>query len=371
MAEPSPHRALGGERRDHIVRALRSRGAVTVNELAVELGVSTMTVRRDINALAARGLLTRVHGGATLPDPWHDPGRRTIGASSTAQRSRFTIGMVVPQLDYYFPPVVSGARAAALDARARLVVRTTAYDPDEERHQIARLVETPGVDGLIVAPELGGERGVQLLRWLDHLPTPVVLVERRPPAVSPFRTLEWVASDHASGAATAVWHLHGQGHRRIGILTMARKGTTPHLLRGWHDALRALGLPPEEQLQGHTDGFGEPGRAELLAATLADVDRTGTTALLVHSDPYALNLAQFCAEKGVDVPGDLAIVAYDDEVAEFGDPPLTAVRPPKTEVGRQAVETLVARLVEGSRRPAQRVMLDPTLVVRESSVRGA
>jgi DNA-binding LacI/PurR family transcriptional regulator len=96
--------------------------------------------------------------------------------------------------------------------------------------------------------------------------------------------------------------------------------------------------------------------------------REGITALIVHSDPYAIRVAQACAETGVDVPGDLALVSYDDEIAHLGEPALTAVRPPKNHVGRLAVEVLVSRLLDGDRRPAQGVLVAPELVVRQSSL---
>ncbi|MGW1893256.1 DeoR family transcriptional regulator [Streptomyces sp. NPDC002004] len=56
-------------RQDTILRAVRRSGSVRAAEMAAELGVPAMTVRRDINALARRGAVTRVHGGATLPRP--------------------------------------------------------------------------------------------------------------------------------------------------------------------------------------------------------------------------------------------------------------------------------------------------------------
>ncbi|MFF2453270.1 substrate-binding domain-containing protein [Isoptericola sp. NPDC058082] len=364
---PTTGPASGTARREHIMRELRTRGTVAVGALAAQLGVSAMTVRRDVNALAAKGLLVRVHGGAALPEPSAGVAPSPT-PEPTARGSRLTVGLVVPQLDYYFPRVVAGARAAAARAGVRLVIRTTAYDPDEDRLQCRRLAEA-GVDGLVVTPTLDGPRGGELLGWLDRLRTPVLLADRRPPEISPFRRLEWVVSDHASGAATAVWHLHAQGHRRIGLLSIAGTTTSRAVGRGWRDALRSLGIDPEEQVVGHSDGFDRPGRAERLASTLDDLRRTGTTALLLHSDPFALTFAQYCQDHGVRVPDDLAIVAYDDEVAELGDPPLTAVRPPTYDVGRLAVETMVARLTEGDRRPTHRLLLDPTLTVRASSVR--
>ena len=96
---------------------------------------------------------------------------------------------------------------------------------------------------------------------------------------------------------------------------------------------------------------------------------TGTTAVIVLPDPQALALEQHALDRGIRVPHDLAIVAYDDDVARFGDPAITAVRPPKQHVGREAVNLLIARLEAGSGRPAFRVKLSPELHVRESSLR--
>ena len=80
-----------------------------------------------------------------------------------------------------------------------------------------------------------------------------------------------------------------------------------------------------------------------------------------------VHLARTCAERGVSIPDDLALISYEDEVASLADPTLTAVRPPKNHVGRLAVELLVSRLLDGERRPAQRVLVAPELVVRQSS----
>ncbi|MFD0525582.1 LacI family DNA-binding transcriptional regulator [Paractinoplanes durhamensis] len=313
------------QRQDRLLRLLRSQGSIVVREVAEQLGVSQLTIRRDINALAGRGLLTRVHGGATLPD---EPG--------PGRGSRFTIGMVVPHMGYYWPEVIAGAQEAAAAVRARLVLRGSSYDIHDDRRQIGSLAGTAGLDGLIVAPDVESPEWPVLLRWLDSLPVPVVLAERRPQAPAHTHGLESVASDHAAGAAMAVRHLHEHGHRRIGLLTHKSGPAPRHLLRGWRAELRELGLDPDAQLSGYTDGFTEAGREVLLDALLDDCRRTGTTALILHSDPSAVALVQHCADVGLAVPGRLAVVAYDDEVAALCQPPVTAVRPPKRHVGRSA-----------------------------------
>jgi DNA-binding LacI/PurR family transcriptional regulator len=68
------------------------------------------------------------------------------------------------------------------------------------------------------------------------------------------------------------------------------------------------------------------------------------------------------------MPGDLTVVTYDDEVAELCDPPLTAVRPPKSAIGRAAFTMLTARLADPDpQRPTHRLVIEPRLIVRSSA----
>ncbi|HEX4790328.1 MAG TPA: substrate-binding domain-containing protein, partial [Actinospica sp.] len=96
----------------------------------------------------------------------------------------------------------------------------------------------------------------------------------------------------------------------------------------------------------------------------------GITALVVHDDTHAILLCQMLLTEDVDIPGDVAVIAYDDEVAALADIPLTAVVPPKREVGEQAARLLLERVTEtrkGNTSAARRHLeLLPTLRVRES-----
>jgi DNA-binding LacI/PurR family transcriptional regulator len=360
----STERMFALQRRERLMEELRQHGAVRVRDLAEVLGVSTLTVRRDISALAEEHLLTKVHGGATLPTQ--------LGPLPRAPRPapvRFTIGMVVPSLDYYWPPIITGVRGAAAALGVQVQLRGSTYDPVEDRRQITRLIEGQQVQGLLLAPNLGDEDGTQeLAGWIGSLPVPAILVEREAPRFTAApRQLEWVRTDHALGLELAVRHLHGYGHRRIGLVLSPGSPTSAHLAAGWPRACADLDLPADLVIRESVN-LDTPGHRQIIAGILDRCRRTRTTALIVHSDPDAVSVAQYCAEQGVSIPGDLALVSYDDEVAHLAEPALTAVRPPKTHVGRVAVELMVSRLLEGRRRPALRVSVTPELVVRSSSI---
>lgn len=358
------HFEVPAQRRERLLSVLRSRGAINVTSLALEFGVSEPTLRRDVNLLAERGLLERVHGGATTVRQ-RGPALAGPGAAAT----RHTFGLVVPSLTYYFPSVIRGARAAAEAAGVRLVLRGSEYDDVAlDRRQIGSMVASRQVDGLIVAPELRAPESADLLRWLDSLPVPVVLLERQPPQDVHVEHLEWVASDHRRGTQLAIQHLFDQGHRSIGLFANESNVTGAQVRTTWREVLPGLGIDPDRQLLGLSSDLLGVRREQTFEEVLGAVRSGRLTAALVQPDPYAVALAEHLLDSGLQVPGDVALVAYDDEVAAMGQPALSAVRPAKYDVGRLAVETLLARLDAGAEAPLRQLLLRPRLMVRESSL---
>ncbi|MEV4114327.1 substrate-binding domain-containing protein [Nonomuraea sp. NPDC049695] len=370
---------LPDERRAQMVELLRRRGVVRVHELAAELDVSAITIRRDIALLSSQGVIRRVRGGAalhgrplaqTLPSVETEArtGEEPPPQPASAEERQVTIGMVVPSLTYYYPDVIKGVREAAAEYGARIVLRGGGYQAADERRQLSRMLETAGVDGLLVTPTTTGEEGEALVRWLQDADVPVVLIERAA-TVGPYHeAMESVVSDHAFGAAMAVRHLVALGHQRVGLVTTQQSPTAPHVRRGWRQACEELALRLDGTPDLSTVDQLHPEWPATLDRVLDECLASGTTALLVHSDPEAISLVERCQERGLQVPRDLAVVAYDDEVAELCDPPLTAVRPPKTAIGQAAFALLAARLAdEDPQRPAHRVVIEPRLIVRASS----
>ncbi len=377
MTVPDSPTPLPDERRAQVVELLRRRGVVRVNDLATELDVSAITVRRDIALLASQGIIRRVRGGAVLhggvladtlavKDPEEAPPPQAAPPRVTA--GQLTVGVVVPSLDYYWPDVIRGIRQAAAASGARIVLRGATYQAADERRQLSWLVESLGVDGLLVAPTVTGDDGEALVRWLQYADVPVVLIERTA-TVGPYQeAMESVVSDHALGATMAVRHLAALGHRHVGVVTTMQSPTAPHVRRGWRQACEELGLRLDGALDVATVDQRHPEWPQQLDEVLDRCLSSGVTALLVHSDPEAISLVERCQERGIRMPGDLTVVTYDDEVAELCDPPLTAVRPPKAAIGRAAFALLSARLADPDpERPAHRVVIEPRLIVRSSS----
>lgn len=332
-----------------ILRRVRDRGSARLADLAEEMGVSAVTLRRDVEQLAARGLLSRVHGGVTLP--------REIGAPAPAGPPP-TIGMLVPTARYYYPGVIKGARERAAALGARLVLGISHYEDSEDRAQVRQLVEE-GADGLLLS--LSGQPGETHATWLAGLRVPAVLVERRAEFAGQAPLLDGVASDHAHGAYLAVRHLAELGHRALAVVANPSP-TTPRIRAGVLAGAAAMDLDPPAKIVVDRSQAPE----DLVRGVLRLIRDGGVTGLLVHNDEDALSLVRHLSAAGVDIPGKVSLVAYDDEVAEFCTPSLTAVAPPKEEVGRSAVDLLVARL-ERPGATIRHVALLPELRVREST----
>ncbi|MFB6809545.1 substrate-binding domain-containing protein [Streptomyces sp. NPDC056387] len=393
-------------RQAQVLALVRARGSVRVADLAQELGVSPVTLRRDIEAMAARGEIQRMHGvisrvetggpggtsggtsgGASGGVPDVAPGGAPGGASPSVAAAAsahsgaggratapsdargLVIGMVAPTTEYYYADIVRGAREVVEARGARLTVGLTRYLPGEDRTQADRLLST-GADGLLLTPNWdAGSPGAGEGAWTAELPVPTVLVERWAPPGHPAAALDRVASDHAHGAATAVQHLVERGHRRIALVSRTTP-TTARLRAGYEAAVAALGLEPAPPWP--PAGPVPLSDADLFARTLdylcGAVTAGGVTAALIHSDTDAIMLIPRLQACGVRVPEDLAVITYDDEVAGLADVPLSAVAPAKREVGARAAGLLLDRLTaagegreEGSR---QHLDLLPRLTIR-------
>jgi len=354
------------ERRAQLLEALQRDGALRISDLTAALGAAAVTIRRDIAQLAAEGLVRRVHGGVALIASGEAAPADDAPAAAEDALSGRTLGMLVPSLDYYWPDVARGAEEAARELDMRVVLRGSSYDTEDDRPHLSRLIDRSGVDGLVIAPRMDAPTAMRTIEWLASTGLPVVLLERTATAGPHHAVLESVVTDHALGAAMAVRHLVSLGHRRVGLVLSRHSPTRPHVHRGWVEASAECDLDVGTTIDVEVADPREPDWDATLDATLDRCLATGTTALLVHADAEAIALVQRCEERHIAVPGDLSIVAYDDEVAGLFSPPLTAVHPPRQAIGRAAVRLVADRLADPSR-PAHRVTISPSLRIREST----
>jgi DNA-binding LacI/PurR family transcriptional regulator len=319
----------------------------TEQELVREQGVSLNTVRRAVDLLVQDGLVHRRQGSGTYISRADKAGAGPL------------IGVAVPSLTYYYPRVVGGIERELARHGAQMLLRSTEWGASQERSVVDGLVSA-GAEGLILVPGLDDSEAALSLGELEDFPVPIVLVERG--LDLPAASHEFVGSNHAAGARAAIGHLLGLGHTRIGYLERIGPHTAPQIRSGLRVGLESAGLAPEPVVGAYLERWTDADAERFLDRLL----ERRVTAALCFADREAMLLVGAARRRGVDVPGELSVIGYDDEVADLSEVPLTAVSPAKAEVGRLAVELLRARLADPGA-PRRQVSLVPRLVLRDST----
>ncbi|MDR2253150.1 MAG: substrate-binding domain-containing protein [Bifidobacteriaceae bacterium] len=362
----APTQLLPDLRRERLMALLRERGTSRVADLAAATDVTALTIRRDLKLLEAEGLIERVHGGARVVAPPAPPQAPQVSPETALPQLNGQIAMLAPGLDFYWPAVSRSAEAQARRFGLRLMLRGDSYESEDERPALAPLFASEQVRGVLAVPNVEGAHAAEVIDWIAAQSLPCVLLEREASAGPGKTPVESVTSDHALGAELAMRYLWDLGHRRVGLVVSRSSPTTRKVRQGFERVSRELGADPTRRVSAVTPDSRTVGFAAALEAVIDQVVAGGVTGLLVHSDREAMALVQQLELRGLKVPGDISVIAYDDEVAEMFTPALTAIRPAREALGRAAVDLLVDRLLD-PRRPVHRVTISPQLRIRESS----
>src|SRR5699024_10434442 len=289
------------------------------------------------------------------------------GGIPSARPSRATVGtvaIVLPERHSYFDEVTRGAHRALESSGYRVALHLAPHSDTSDRRGL-ELVRRQRPDGLLLAPRWNTpEREPAPPAPLAALDLPTVARERplgSPTAHRPPRPLPRTPQP---GDAPAAHHLLVASHRRILLLARQDSPTARSISTSFVDIMRqrsvieswvtALSSPDSDPGAGSPDsavGVDSIGSGAFLRPDHSDpqwlvrlLDEHGITGVLIHNDENALVLTQELLAAGLSIPQECAVIAYDDVVAELSSVPLTAVAPPKEEVGRTAAELLSRRL---------------------------
>ncbi|MFZ2420478.1 MAG: LacI family DNA-binding transcriptional regulator [Anaerolineae bacterium] len=335
--------------------------ALTLEQVATLAGVSRSTVSRVVNDHPNVNAETREAVWGVI----HEHGFHPNNAARTlASRRSQMIGLVIPQAlstvfsDPYFPILIQGIAAACEEQEYYLMLSLVrAQSPTTFR----RLVGGGHLDGLIVASALAIDPFVDRL-LIENFP--FVLIGRSL-SEAPITTID---ADNVHGATMATQHLLRLGYKRIATISGPQDMVAGmDRLEGFRVALRAAGTtpPPEYVQEGDwSEWSGQRGMSTLLS--LASLPQ----AVFIASDAMAIGALKVIRSAGMQVPGDIALVSFDDiPLASSLETPLTTVRQPIHQLGYTAASVLIDRLRNsdrGGEATATRIVLPTELVVRAS-----
>ncbi|WP_371629273.1 LacI family transcriptional regulator [Streptomyces sp. NBC_00341] len=338
---------------------VRSGGRPTLEEVAARAGVGRGTASRVINGSPRVSARTREAVEAAVAELGYVPNR---AARALAGNRTDAIALVVPESESrffaepYFSDIVRGVGAALADTEMQLLL--TLVGGDRERRRLAQYLTAHRVDGVLLVSVHADD---PLPDLLEQLGMPAVMNGRRSAA----EPLPSVDSDNFEGARGAVQHLVSRGRRSIATITgrldvYASQGR----LDGYRKALADAGLEPDERLIAPAD-FSEEGGVRAMRELLAR--RPDVDAVFAASDLMAAGARQVLREAGRRIPGDVALIGFDDSaVARHMDPALTSVRQPIEEMGRTMTRVLLD-LIAGESDERPQIVLPTELVVRDSS----
>jgi DNA-binding LacI/PurR family transcriptional regulator len=322
--------------------------------IATEARVSLSTVSKVVHRRPDVGPATRARVEELLQHHGYvRPGERNLAAP------RQIIAVFRDLSGPYTLEVVRGIVNAADALGVDVVTGTTSH-----RSISQWLQECVALDaaGLIIVISMLSEDDQ---RRIVEQRLPVVLID---PLSAPNQEIPSIGVTNWSGARDAVQHLLGLGHTRIAMVAgRANSVAGSARLHGYRAALEEAGIAYDPAIVRSTDfDFDEALRASLKILRCDDPP----TAVFAASDAQALGVLEAARQHGLGVPEDLAVMSFDDTlVAAMACPPLSAVRQPFQELGREATRVLV-ELAEGRPPVSFRMELATELVLRTSTSAG-
>ncbi|MQS06750.1 LacI family DNA-binding transcriptional regulator [Streptomyces alkaliphilus] len=332
---------------------------VGIKEVARRAGVSVGTVSNVINRphMVAEDTRRRVRAAINELGYVRSESARQLRAG----RSRIIALLVLDMANPFFVDVAMGAERVARASGLGVMLCNSAQSVSEEADYLSLFAEQR-VRGVLVTP--ADMTGRNLTAFRRHN-IPFVLVDRVLPSAEGCS----VSVDDVRGGALAVRHLLAEGHERITYVS------GPMSLQQCRDRLSGALLALEEAGHGPEDlRHLEAERLDVAAGRDAGARLLGVNprpgAVFCANDLLALGVLQAFFAAGVRVPEDVAMVGYDDiEFAAAAAVPLTSVRQPAGRMGREAAELLLQETGDdAARHRHRRIVLEPELIVRESSL---
>jgi LacI family transcriptional regulator len=329
---------------------------VNIRKVAEHAGVSTASVSRYLNRKRVRaGTEQRI--SAAIQELGYSPSRVARGLKLN---QTMIVGMVIPDItNPFFPAVVKGVEDTLRAAGFTLMLMNASESEDRERECLG-VLQAQRCDGalLIIAP--AGPRQMEHRLQLQQLPLPVVYVDR-----SPDFTADVVAADNEASAREATRHLIRLGHRRIGAVSpLAEVSVHRDRIAGYRRAQREAGFDLSADYEVRAPATIADGKAA--TCRLLDLpDRP--SAVFVTSNRQTIGVMSAIEGRGLRCPEDVSVVGYDSyEWQDVFQPRLTSVAQPAYLMGSRAAEMLIRRIRKGPTNAPERVLLQSTLVVRES-----
>lgn len=329
---------------------------VSIADVARLAGVSPTTVSHALSGKRKVSPDVQVRVLAAVKELGYTPGR---SAQSLASGRTRILGLVVPDIgNGYFAELAQGVEQAATLGGYNVLLCTTGFDHEREKHAL-EMIRSRAVDGVVYAAGAPPSNS-ELARLLGDLP--LVLVDEEVPGAE---ATAFVSDNHEGGRLVAE-HLLELGHRDVLVLEAnANLVSSRERVRGFTEVWAAAGAPEPRIVSGGFTHLGGQSAVEPFGEAFAAGE---FTALFAANDLMALGAVDHLTTVGVDIPGDVSVIGFDDIIpTRYARPRLTTIRQDVAELGRAAVTALATALARNGGLDGERHVYPVELVVREST----
>ena len=338
---------------------------VDLGTIAEKVGVSKTTVHYALHQPERLGKETLEKVLAAVKELGYRP---NLLARSLRTRRSNIVGIICTRLDCpYFAPFFEVTARAAQEFGYAVFAGTSGGCAARER-ELVELALAHGIDGVIILPNESEENG-DFYRDLLGEQAPFIFVEHSVPGVE----TDCVGTDDFLGGQIVARRLVEVGRRKVAFLAPPGEARDCRWVcdrrDGCNQALAEAGIEPAAEMD---HGSGEDPRLdrcgyEATRHCLSSND--GYDGLFAANDALAWGALQASAEAGLEVGRDLSVIGFDDSQPDsYVAPPLSSMRHPLAEIGREAMRLLLVRIEEPSA-PPTRALLAPELVIRSSCMR--
>jgi DNA-binding LacI/PurR family transcriptional regulator len=327
----------------------------TISDVARHAGVSIATVSRVLNRSATVTDSTASRVRAAIAELNYVP---HAAARGLARGKLNALGLISDIISVpFFAPLFEGIESAAREAGFDVLIHCTQRKPSSTPG-FARPLGPHNTDGLLV---FAGTLEDAELTYLNRRGFPMVLLHQTPPDAL---NIPCVTFENKASARNMAEHLiQDHGYRRIAFLT-GPPGQEDSCWRemGYREALSAHGIAYDPALVA---GGGVKGSQAQAVVEKWLAEGLCLDAIFAWDDDLALEVIYAFQRAGMQVPQDIAVVGFDDiHLAHYLAPPLTTVRVPVEQAGREAVRQLVRLMETGQADPV--TLLPTELVIRRS-----
>jgi LacI family transcriptional regulator len=333
---------------------------VTLKDIAKAVGVSAMTVSKVMRELPDVGEETRARVLAKAKELNYRPNLTARGLVTGRSRQ---VGIVVPTLLHpFFAEVLEALSSTMMEGGYALMISSSMEDPAVEEATIEQHL-SHRMDGLIIASCSSSPAKFQQLK---DQKIPFVLIDRFFPG---FRA-NFVGVDDLAVGRIATNHLIDMGCKRIAHIRGLEFTTGFGRFEGYKMALRQHGIPFDPGLVSPyvtADGRDWQQSYDAMRNLLAGKRPDG---VFCYNDPIAIAAIDVALDAGLRIPRDIAFVGCDN--LHYGaslKAPLSSIDHHSSLIGVRAAKMLLKLLMDNTSTTTRQVVLQPSLVVRQSSLR--